>query len=228
LRSIVGGTAARNADQNSAIIAHLPRMLIVLGVAMVCVLFVMTGSVVLPIKALMMNALSVIAALGLLVVIFQDGWFEGPLGFHGLGGLENSQPVLQGAIAFGLATDYGVFLIARIREEHYGGATNRDAIVRGVSRTGPVITAAALLFCVAIGALVTSPLIQIKQLAVGTVLAVAIDATVVRTFLAPATMSLLGRWNWYSPRALRRFSAPAVTSTAHDGPQAAPSVTTNS
>ena len=165
----------------------------------------MTGSVVLPVKALVMNLLTLSAAFGLLVLIFQDGHLEGLLGFTSQGALESSQPVLLFAVAFGLSTDYGVFLLTRIKEAHDDGATNEEAVALGLERTGRIVTFAALLFVIAIGAFATSQIIFIKQLGVGTALAVLIDATIVRALLVPSLMRLLGDRNWWAPRPLARL-----------------------
>ena len=171
------------------------------------VLFLMTGSVVLPLKALVMNLLTLSAAFGLLVLIFQDGRLEGVLDYTSQGALELTQPVLLFALAFGLSTDYGVFLLGRIKEARDRGADDREAVAIGLERTGRIVTAAALLFCVAIGAFATSRIIFVKELGVGTALAVLVDATIVRALLVPALMELLGRRNWWAPRPLRRLYA---------------------
>ena len=165
----------------------------------------MTGSIVIPIKALIMNMLSVSVAVGLQVLIFQDGHLSGPLGFTPIGGLEESSLVLMIVLAFALATDYEVFVLARIKEAHDNGLPNRQAIALGIERTGRIVTAAALLFCVAIGALTTSQLFFTKQLGLGAALAVAVDATIVRALLVPALMTLMGKWNWWAPPPLRRL-----------------------
>jgi uncharacterized membrane protein YdfJ with MMPL/SSD domain len=169
------------------------------------ILFLMTGSVVLPVKALVMNLLTLSAAFGLLVLIFQDGHGESLLGFTSQGALESSQPVLLFAVAFGLSTDYGVFLLTRIKEAHDNGASNEEAVALGLERTGRIVTFAALLFVIAIGAFATSQIIFIKQLGVGTALAVLIDATIVRALLVPSLMRLLGDRNWWAPRPLARL-----------------------
>ena len=129
------------------------------------------------------------------------------LDFQAAGGLEATQPVLLFAIAFGLATDYGVFLLSRIKEARDSGMHDREAVAFGVERTARLVTAAALLFCVAIGAFATRGVLFIKQVGVGTALAVAIDATIVRALLVPSLMALLGRWNWWAPPPLRRLHA---------------------
>ena len=139
------------------------------------------------------------------MLIFQDGRLEGLLSYTSQGALDSSQPILLLATAFGLSTDYGVFLLARIKEARDAGAANDEAVAVGLQRTGRIVTAAAILFCIAIGAFVTSEMIFIKQLGVGTALAVLIDATIVRALLVPSLMRLLGDWNWWAPRPLARL-----------------------
>jgi uncharacterized membrane protein YdfJ with MMPL/SSD domain len=202
---LVGGATAFFADQKTSIAAHIPIALGILIVLTAGFLFLMTGSLTIPIKALAMNMLSVGVGTGLLVLIFQDGHLSGPLGFKPIGGLEESSLVLMLVLAFALATDYEVFVLARIKEAHDQGLPNREAIALGIERTGRIITAAALLFCVAIGALGTSNLFFTKQLGVGTALAVAVDASVVRALLVPSLMALMGDWNWWAPGPLRRL-----------------------
>ena len=201
----VGGETAGFLDQQKALGASLPIALAILATTTLVILFLMTGSVVLPIKALVMNLLTLSAAFGLLVLIFQDGHLEGLLGFESQGALESSQPVLLFAVAFGLSTDYGVFLLTRIKEAHDNGAGNEEAVALGLERTGRIVTFAALLFVIAIGAFATSEIIFIKQLGVGTALAVLIDATIVRALLVPSLMCLLGDRNWWAPRPLARL-----------------------
>jgi uncharacterized membrane protein YdfJ with MMPL/SSD domain len=203
--ALVGGATAFFVDQKSAIAARIPLAVAILLVLTAGFLFAMTGSVTIPIKALAMNALSVSVAVGLQVLIFQDGHLSGLLGFTTLGGLEESSLVLMLVLSFALATDYEVFVIARIKEAHDRGLSNDEAIALGIERTGRIVTAAALLFCVAIGALATSQLFFTKQLGLGAALAVAVDATIVRALLVPALMALMGDWNWWAPRPLRRL-----------------------
>jgi uncharacterized membrane protein YdfJ with MMPL/SSD domain len=203
----VGGSTAEFLDQQSALADRIPLALVILASTTLVILFLMTGSVVLPVKALIMNLLTLSAAFGILKLIFQDGRLEGLLGYTGQGALESSQPVLLFAIAFGLSTDYGVFLLTRIKEARDGGLQNDEAVAVGLQRTGRIVTAAAILFCIAIGAFVTSEMIFIKQLGLGTALAVLIDATIVRALLVPSLMRLLGEWNWWAPRPLVRLHA---------------------
>ncbi len=202
---LVGGQTATFVDLQASLADKLPLALGIVTIATLLVLFAATGSVVLPIKALLMNLLSLSATFGILVLIFQDGRFTGILGYTSQGALESTQPILLFAIAFGLSTDYGVFLLTRIKEVHESGAPNREAVSIGLQRTGRIITAAAALFCVAIGSFATSQIIFIKELGVGTAVAVLVDASVVRAFLVPALMALLGEWNWWAPMSLRRL-----------------------
>jgi RND superfamily putative drug exporter len=147
-----------------------------------------------------------------LVFIFQDGRLEGLLGYQSQGGLEITQPLVLLAIAFGLSTDYGVFLLTRIKEARDAGASNEEAVALGIQRTGRIVTAAALLLVVAIGAFATSQIVFVKQLGIGTAVAVAIDATIVRALLVPALMKLLGERNWWAPRPLARLHARLAVS----------------
>jgi RND superfamily putative drug exporter len=200
---LVGGQSAFFLDLQSSLVSHLPLAIAIVAIVTVLVLFAMTGSVVLPVKALLMNALSLSAAFGALVLIFQDGRLTNLLQYTPQGALESTQPILLFAIAFGLSTDYGVFLLQRIKEGHDAGMSTTEAVATGLERTGRIVTAAALLFCIAIGAFATSSIVFIKEVGVGTALAVLIDATVVRALLVPSLMALLGRWNWWAPRPLR-------------------------
>ncbi len=206
---LVGGATAWFVDQKAAIAAHTPLALLILALITGGFLFLMTGSLVLPLLALAMNLLTVAVGAGLLVLIFQDGHLSPLLGFGPIGGLEESNLVLLFVVAFALSTDYGVFLLSRIKEAHDDGLPTREAVAYGLERTGRIVTAAALLFCVAIGAFVTSDIFFIKEFGLGTALAVAIDATVVRALLVPALMGRLGEWVWWAPRPLRRLHARA-------------------
>ncbi len=203
--TLVGGLSADQVDQVSAITASIPVALAILVVLTFVALFMMTGSVVLPIKALAMNLLTIAATFGILVFIFQDGNFSNLLDFSSRGALDSSQPVFLFAIVFGLSTDYAVFLLTRIKEARDAGAGEREAVALGLQRTGRIVTAAALLFAIALGAFATSDIVFIKELGVGTAVAVLIDATIVRALLVPSLMAMLGRANWWAPGPLRRF-----------------------
>lgn len=203
--ALVGGQAAEQVDQFKAIIDGAPLALLVLVIITLVTLFLMTGSVVLPIKALIMNVLTITATFGILVLVFQDGRFEGLLNYSSQGALESTQPVFLFAVVFGLSTDYAVFLLTRIKEARDAGAGEREAVALGLQRTGRIVTAAALLFAIALGAFATSEIIFIKQLGIGTAVAVLIDATIVRAMLVPSLMALLGKRNWWAPKPLRRL-----------------------
>ncbi len=201
----VAGQTAAYVDLEHSLAVHLPAVLAVVVATTLIILFLMTGSVILPIKAVVMNALGLSAMFGLLVLIFQDGNLEGLLSYHSAGALDATQPILLFAVGFGLATDYGVFLLSRIKEARDAGASDRDAVAIGLERSGRVVTAAAVLFAVALGAFSTSEIVFIKELGLGAVLAVLIDATIIRALLVPSLMELLGPLNWWAPRPLRRL-----------------------
>jgi RND superfamily putative drug exporter len=204
---LVTGASAHFIDLKSSLVDHVPLVVAIAALITFVVLFAMTGSVILPIKQVLINALTLSAVFGILVLIFQDGRFESLLSYTSQGALETTQPLFLFAVVFGLSTDYGVFLLSRIKEAHDRGASDRDAVATGLERTGRIVTAAALLFSIAIGAFVTSQMIFIKELGLGTALAVLIDATIVRALLVPSLMRLLGHWNWWAPRPLRRLHA---------------------
>ncbi|MFT4187016.1 MAG: MMPL family transporter [Aeromicrobium sp.] len=202
---LVSGTAADQVDQMAAIADKIPAALLILCALTFVTLFLMTGSVVLPVKALLMNLLTISATFGILVTIFQWGHLEGLLGFTSSGALESTQPVFIFAVVFGLSTDYAVLLLTRIKEARDHGAGEREAVALGLHRTGRIVTAAALLFAIALGAFATSEIVFIKELGIGVAAAVLIDATIVRALLVPSLMAMLGRANWWAPKPLRRL-----------------------
>jgi uncharacterized membrane protein YdfJ with MMPL/SSD domain len=202
---LVGGAAAHFVDLQDSLESHAPIALAIVIVATLIVLFLMTGSVVLPVKQLVMNALNLSAVFGILVFVFQDGRLEGLLDYQSQGALEQTMPILLFAVVFGLSTDYGVFLLSRIKEAHDSGIPSSEAVAVGLERTGRIVTAAALLFAIAIGAFATSQIIFIKENGIGTALAVLIDASLIRALLVPSLMELLGDWNWWAPKPLRRL-----------------------
>jgi uncharacterized membrane protein YdfJ with MMPL/SSD domain len=206
--ALIAGSPAELVDQRHSLGAHLPYALAFIVISTGLILFLMTGSVVLPLVALVMNALTVSVAFGVLVFVFQDGRLEGLLGYSSQGALDTSMPILLFAVAFGLSTDYGVFLLQRIGEARPEHDTEDGAIAEGVVSSGRVITAAALLFAVAIGAFAFSELIYVKEVAVGAAVAVLVDAFIVRTFLLPAVLGMLGEWAWWRPRWLGRTAPP--------------------
>jgi RND superfamily putative drug exporter len=201
----VAGQTAAFVDLESSLGSHLPAVLAVVIGSTLLFLFLMTGSVILPVKAVLMNALGLSAVFGILVLIFQDGNLQGLLGYHSEGALDATQPILLFAVGFGLATDYNVFLLSRIKEARDHGASDSEAVAIGLERVGRIVSAAALLFAVAIGAFTTSKLVFIKELGLGAALAVLIDASIIRALLVPSLMELLGKWNWWAPRPLRRL-----------------------
>ena len=204
---LVGGRSAADVDQLSSFQERLPWMLLLIAVSTFLLLFLAFGSVVLPLKAIIMNVISIGASFGVVVWVFQDGHLADQLGVTVTGFLEPSNLVLMLAILFGLATDYEVFLLSRVREEWDRGNDNAHAVALGLQRTGGIITAAALLLIVVVAGFATGGTATIKMLGVGTVVAIAVDAALVRTLLVPATMRLLGRWNWWAPRPLARLYA---------------------
>jgi uncharacterized membrane protein YdfJ with MMPL/SSD domain len=201
----VAGQTAAFLDLEHSLGTHLPAVLAMIIAATLIVLFLFTRSLILPIKAVLMNMLSLSAVLGILVLIFQDGRVQGLLSYTSQGALDATQAIFLAAVAFGLATDYGVFLLSRIKEARDSGVSDSEAVAVGLERTGRIVTAAALLFAVAIGAFATSKLVFIKELGLGAALAVLIDASIIRALLVPSLMELLGSWNWWAPRPLRRL-----------------------
>ena len=170
-------------------------------------LWLMTGSAVLPIKALVMSFLTLGVTTGVLVLVFQDGRFESLLGYTSQGGIEEADFLVLAAIAFAISTDYGVFVTGRIKEAHDRGLSQKRAITTGIGATGRLVSAAAVLLAVAMGAFATSQIVFLKEIGVGAVVAVLVDAFVVRALLVPSLMALLGDRNWWSPRVLRRLHA---------------------
>jgi RND superfamily putative drug exporter len=194
----VGGLTPAFVDELASLRDRMPYALVLLGLSMLVILFAFTRSVLLPVKTLLMNVLTIAAFVGLLVVVFDWLRLSQPPG--AVAALEVSTLLVTVVAAFGLATDYGVFVLSRIAEAHQSGLSNEDAVAIGMERTGRLVTAAALLFSVAVGAFVSSELVFVKELSVGLVSAVLLDATIVRALLVPALMRLLGGANWWSPR----------------------------
>jgi uncharacterized membrane protein YdfJ with MMPL/SSD domain len=168
-------------------------------------LFMLTGSVVLPLKTLLMNLLTLAGTLGVIVAAFQWGLLDGLLGYSGPKGMETTNLVLMFAVIFGLSTDYAVLVLARIKELHDSGLSNEEAVARGIARTGRVISAAGLCLAAVFLAFTTSSIFFMKEAGLGYAAAVLIDTTLVRALLVPALMRLFGDWNWWAPAPLRRF-----------------------
>ncbi|HEX5194574.1 MAG TPA: MMPL family transporter [Solirubrobacteraceae bacterium] len=213
----VTGQAAEFVDQQAAISSHLPIVLGLLAVLTFAVLWLMTDSIVLPLKAIAMNVLTVGAALTSVVVVFQHGNLSGLLGYTPDGGVETTSFVIAAALVFALSTDYGVFLLGRIKEQRDAGLSDREAVATGLGATGRVVSAAAILLAVAIGAFSTSQISFIQQIGIAVVAGVLIDAFVVRALLVPSLMGLLGAWNWWSPRWLHRLHGVLAPAEARGG-----------
>ena len=229
----VTGDAATFVDQQNAIGSHLLEAIALLVALTFVVLWLMTGSVVLPIKAILMNTLTVGAALTPLVLIYQDGNLTGLLGYTSSGGVEPTDFVVAATVVFALSTDYGVFLLGRIKEAREAalaaagpGASidEREVVATGLGATGRVVTAAAILLAVAIGAFSTSSISFIQEIGVAVATGVLLDAFVVRSLLVPSLMALLGRWNWWAPPGLRWLHARIAPREARIPGVAAPAV----
>lgn len=204
---LIGGGAAEVVDVVDRIGADFPRAALFIVVSTYLVLFVLLRSLVLPAKALVMNTLSILASFGALVWIFQDGNLSALLGFRPLGFVETSQPVILFCVLFGLSMDYEVFLLSRMKEVYDRTGDNREAVARGLERSGRIVSSAALIVVLVAGSFAFADIVLIKALGIGMAVAVALDATVVRALLVPATMRLLGDWNWWLPARLERFIA---------------------
>ncbi|WP_405908483.1 MULTISPECIES: MMPL family transporter [unclassified Streptomyces] len=201
----VTGTAAVLVDSKHAIAEQLPWAAAFIAIVTLFLVFLLTGSVLIPIQAVLLNALSLTAMFGAVVWVFQDGHLSGLLGFTSSGSIETTLPVLMFCVAFGLSMDYGVFLLSRIKEEYDQTGDHREAVRFGLQRTGGLITAAAVILAVVMVAIGTSRVTNTKMLGLGIALAVLMDAMIVRSLLVPAVMRLTGRATWWAPGPLRRF-----------------------
>jgi len=217
---LVGGTTAMLVDELSSLGGTLPWMALVTALATFVLLFLAFGSVVLPIKAIVMNILSLSATFGVIVWVFQWGHLSGLLGFTATGSIDPTMPILLLAIIFGLSMDYEVFLLSRIRERYDETGDNTEAVAAGLQRTGGLITSLALLLIVVVAFFSASSITFLKLLGVGMIVALLVDATVVRILLVPATMRLLGRANWWAPGPLRRLYSRYGLSEAEQEPSA--------
>ena len=208
---LVGGESAALVDLKHSLTDRLPYALLILLLVSAGAVFLLTGSLVLPLKALLMSGLTIAATFGVMVLVFQRGALETALGYTGSNALEAATLVLISALAFGLATDYGIFLLSRIKEIRDRGADDREAVALGLERTGPIVTAAALILCVALASLISGRHALVKEVGFGAAVAVAIDATIVRVMLLPSLMMIFGRWNWWGPgrRAQERWRGAA-------------------
>jgi putative drug exporter of the RND superfamily len=205
----VTGPSAQLVDTKASLFGNLPAAAAVIALVTFALLFLMTGSLVIPAKALVLNLLSLTAVYGAMVYIFQDGHGAGLLGFTPTGTIDTSMPVLLFCIAFGLSMDYEVFLLSRIKEEHDRTGDTVAAVAAGLERTGRIVTTAAALLAIVFIAFATSEVSFLKLFGVGTALAILVDATLIRALLVPAFMRLAGRVNWWAPAPLRRLYARA-------------------
>jgi len=219
---LVGGTTAGLVDELASLGATLPWMALLVCGSTFVLLFLAFGSVVLPLKAIVMNALSLSATFGVVVWIFQWGHLSGLLRFTPTGSIDPTMPILMLAIIFGLSMDYEVFLLSRIRERYDQTGDNTASVAAGLQRTGGVITSLALLLIIVIGAFSASGITFIKLMGVGMIVALIVDASVVRILLVPATMRLLGRANWWAPPPLRRLYARYGIKEETSGPAPVP------
>ncbi|MFE1593872.1 MMPL family transporter [Nocardia sp. NPDC058705] len=226
-KALITGPAALNQDSVNAITGKLPLAGALIALTTLVLLFLFTGSVVLPIKALILNILSLAATFGAMVWIFQEGHLSELLGFTATGTLNLAMPILMFSLAFGASMDYEVFLLSRIREEWLAGPKttegNTEAVAMGVARTGRIFTAAALLMSIVFLGVATSGVSMMKLFGLGCALAVISDATVIRGLLAPALMRMMGTWNWWSPKPLvvlhNKFGLDEAEDVTHDAPK---------
>jgi len=205
---LIGGASAIYVDSQAGISDHLPAVITWLSIATLLVLFMYTGSILLPIKAVLLNLASLAATLGLVTYVFQEGnlmWLVGD--FTVTGTIDTSTLVLVAVVAFGLSMDYELFMLSRIKEEHDNGASTQDAVSFGLQRSGRIISAAAILIALVFITFVTSGVTSIKMLGLGTAFAIMLDATIVRAILVPALMRIAGQWNWWAPKPLAKFHA---------------------
>ncbi|WP_238009695.1 MMPL family transporter [Dactylosporangium sp. AC04546] len=207
----VTGSAAEVVDYRQSLAGRLPLAALIVLLVTVVLLFALTGSVVIPLKAVLMNLLTLLATLGVLVAVFQWGWGQLPLFFDSWGGVDLTTPVLLFVFIFGLSMDYEVFLLARIKEEYDLRPDTNRAVLRGITRSGPVVTAAAICIGIVFLGFTFGGLVAVKEIGVGMTVAVLIDVTVVRGLLLPALMTMLDNWNWWAPKfAQRRRAAVRV------------------
>ncbi|CAB4902980.1 unannotated protein [freshwater metagenome] len=205
--TLVGGPAADFTDSQDGIAHALPWALGWISLSVFILIFIFTGSIILPIKAVILNALSLFATLGVLTWIFIDGHMKWLVGdFTQTGTIDTGSTILVAVVVFGLSMDYEIFLLSRIREEHVAGKTNTESVATGLQRSARIITAAALLLAVVFAVFVSSGVTSIKLLGFGVAFAVLLDATLIRALLVPALMRLFGERNWWAPKSLRRFT----------------------
>jgi len=205
VQASVSGQTAQSRDFNDLMKGHAPIVFAFVLTMAFLLLLVTFRSLVIPIKAIVLNLLSVGAAYGVLVYLFQDGHGEKLLGFESTGSITSWLPLFLFVILFGLSMDYHVFILSRIREAFDGGMRTQDAVAHGIKSTAGVVTSAATVMVAVFAIFATLTAIEFKQMGIGLAVAVLLDATIVRAVLLPATMKLLGDWNWYLPRLLHRL-----------------------
>ena len=225
---LVTGVSAANIDYVTSLYTAFPVAILIVALTTYVVLFFFFRSVVLPLKAILMNTLSILASYGALVIIFQNGFLSQILGFTPLGFVEASGPILLFCALFGLSMDYEVFLLSRVQEAFWQTGDNRQAVALGLERSGGIITSAAVIVIVVSGCFATADMILVKALGLGMALAVALDASLVRGLLVPATMRLLGNWNWWIPFAGVQRRPPTLSESYLDGDEPHPLVTPDS
>ncbi len=204
---LVSGNTARFMDEKQSLVDHLPLVGAIIAAATLLLLFALTGSILLPIKTLIMNALTLGASLGVIVLAFQEGLLDGLFAYTGPSAIEVTSLAFLFAVTFALATDYAVLVLARIKEQHDLGLDNEEAVAVGIGKTGRVITAAAAAIAVVFLAFGVSKVFFMKQISLAEAVAVLVDTTIVRALLVPALMGLFGEWNWWAPGPLRRLQA---------------------
>jgi uncharacterized membrane protein YdfJ with MMPL/SSD domain len=204
---LISGNTARFIDEKESLVDHLPLVGAIIGLTTLVLLFLLTGSIVLPLKTLVMNALTLAASLGIIVASFQNGLLDSLFAYTGPAAIEVTSLAFLFVVTFGLATDYAVLVLARIKEQHDLGMDNEEAVAAGIGRTGHIITAAAAAIAIVFLAFGVSKVFFMKQIAVGEAAAVIVDTTLVRALLVPVLMRLFGAWNWWAPAPLRRLHA---------------------
>jgi RND superfamily putative drug exporter len=211
-RVYIGGQTAGQMDFNSYLYSRFPLVILFVVVTIFILLLIAFRSLLLPLKAILMNVFSVLAAYGATVFAFQDAHLSGLLGFTPVGNIDSIVPVFLFCVLFGISTDYEVFLLSRVQEEYRLTGNNEESVAVGLEVTGRIITSAAAVMIVVFSAFAFARLVVIKEVGLGLAVAVLVDATLIRALLVPATMRLLGRWNWWLP--LRGFAAVAEPEVA--------------
>jgi uncharacterized membrane protein YdfJ with MMPL/SSD domain len=206
LTATAGGTSAEFVDLLSSLRSHLLPSILVIVIATFILMSLLLGSFVMPLTALIFNVLSLAAAFGVMVWVFQYGHFESLLGLSSTVSIDSLDVILICAIAFGLAMDYQIFLVSRIKEFYDKTGDTRHAIAMGLAKTGPIITSAALILVVVIGAFASGEVTLVKQIGIGLGIGILLDATIVRAFIVPATMELLGHYNWWAPKSWKKLA----------------------